>query len=1598
MKKFLPFLASLFLASVSWGQTGNGVLLLTDASYTYTPTTVDSSMTFNLSLKNDVGIAQIVYFGGLDAPFELSSDAPIEVPSQDTVDFSITFTPSAIGTFSDTLEVIGSIFGEASLVVSGDGIQVNLEWTPDTLSFNTTPIGQTDTQTVELSSVGDGAAVISDFQFSNDIFSVDSANTTFSIAEGESGTLSITFAPTGAGVFEESVTFETNDPNNQFVTITLHATSISEVSGSVCNATWTFADSPFTLVGDIHVPEGCALTIEPGVVINGQNFMMDIQGEFVANGTGELLIDFNDVLLRGDGASIALAHGSISGSSDITTLPTDSVEYVGQTAPEFSSNVEDLDVFYDDFEDYTDGTNGLFSCDNTSSGSDYSSSSTGGNNGCSSFYVRSASNYSHSGSKSFYWDSYEYPANIYYEQQIVAPISGTYYLSHGLKVEVMERSAQFSSYYRINSGSWIKFYESPSGDYEAYGETSSQLDHIVGTEIILNAGDVVELYFRNQIASTSSCYDNIRVYIDDIRLTKQGFLTNLKSMMYSTEGNWSFETEFSAEGWSVGCETCYDYDVYGNSEYVEFRTRGCSTCGYDEWLQSPPVTVERDGLAQFEWQEFLTAQNYYWRPRIQASVNGGSYFDIYVRDIEYCESSIVSDYNSWNDRYATIGDLNAGDVIRLRLNPFQNQGNSWDFTIRFKDLELYTIPLGYQVGFEYTDGLQIGDMLFEDCDFAPLDHFQFDSTSKLNVVGSSAMTISNSLFDQMSLGCDTVVFSNSSANFLGFEGTSLSSTEDTFGGLDIISADNLEFTNSTTDELNVNQSDIVATHSTLGNVTVAGMSDLTLGYSNIQSLDLPAGGVVQMDHVDVTGSASDGIKIGGSTGGLQAVYSRFLNNAGDGIDIDVSNGQLNLNNCVIAGNGGRGIYSNVSSNINYMTIADNGSTAVQKGSAPSQYAFEVTNSILTLNGGTTSGSMLIEYNYTENYPQFADDEYHLQSYSPAVDAAMPWHTDQNMPFGMGGLRADMGAYGGPENAGWGGEAAPSGSATIATITDTPQDQGNAVGIEFDASAFDNSLLEDNITNYAFWRHYDPTGQSIGTLDEGNWELIGEMPAQSFNGYAYQAQTLGNTNAFGTFNSCFTVVAHTDDPDTYWYSNVLCGESVDNLAPSEPDLGGMVLETGGVTVFWELPSEEDYAYTEVMSDAGFTAEVTGDTLAVDLSAELGGTYTYTAVHYDVNGNASDPASLTLELEPGVDVITLNAGWNLISTDRAVTQGVDEVFAGLAAGNLQYVTSFDGGVQFYDPNGLSFLNTLGSLTPGNGYWVKVAADDVLEVSGVRLAEDFMPGLAEGWNLVGYAAEAPAAPGDVFAELEATGDLLYVTGFDEGVEVYDPNGLPFLNTLTEMRNGFGYWVKSAVATDGDVLAPLADDVLPAELPTPRYDVVNGVSELGAYAGDFVDVVNGWGVTVARLPILEGGHLMTTALFGDDPATGAVEGLADGEELHFAFRGAMANETLVFGGDMAHKTLSLTFDEVDAVMGVFPNPASDVATFRFQMDMDAQVELTLVDLAGRQVAVLLDANKGAGAHAETLALPALEAGAYTVQLRVAGEVAGTQRLVVTH
>ena len=161
----------------------------------------------------------------------------------------------------------------------------------------------------------------------------------------------------------------------------------------------------------------------------------------------------------------------------------------------------------------------------------------------------------------------------------------------------------------------------------------------------------------------------------------------------------------------------------------------------------------------------------------------------------------------------------------------------------------------------------------------------------------------------------------------------------------------------------------------------------------------------------------------------------------------------------------------------------------------------------------------------------------------------------------------------------------------------------------------------------------------------------------------------------------------------------------------------------------------------------------------------------------------------------DLISLHAGWNLISLDVIPTPASPEaVFALLiSANNLQMVTGFQNqqGV-FFDPTGLPFLNTLQNIVPGEGYWVKVTSETTLSVTGTAISPTFAINLKAGWNLIGYWCAETISPETAFAPLISAGVLQMVTSYEQGGKFYDPNGLPFLNTLTEIKNGFGYWVK--------------------------------------------------------------------------------------------------------------------------------------------------------------------------------------------------------------
>ena len=171
-------------------------------------------------------------------------------------------------------------------------------------------------------------------------------------------------------------------------------------------------------------------------------------------------------------------------------------------------------------------------------------------------------------------------------------------------------------------------------------------------------------------------------------------------------------------------------------------------------------------------------------------------------------------------------------------------------------------------------------------------------------------------------------------------------------------------------------------------------------------------------------------------------YSFIINNGGDGAELGLGS-SIQINNTLIGFNLGYGINSHGSADVDYSVLRGNG-----KGLLTAQFS-TVDNSILWFNDGVPQ--MLTDNVYAVSYsnvqginalltsssfawgdgcigtdPVFADSLSHLDPFSPCVDGGKPWEQDAHIPYGLGSSRADMGLYGGPQNAFWEGKRPPTG--------------------------------------------------------------------------------------------------------------------------------------------------------------------------------------------------------------------------------------------------------------------------------------------------------------------------------------------------------------------------------------------------------------------------------------------------------------------------------------------------------------------------------------------------------------------------------------------
>ncbi|MDA9003795.1 lamin tail domain-containing protein, partial [Flavobacteriales bacterium] len=167
-------------------------------------------------------------------------------------------------------------------------------------------------------------------------------------------------------------------------------------------------------------------------------------------------------------------------------------------------------------------------------------------------------------------------------------------------------------------------------------------------------------------------------------------------------------------------------------------------------------------------------------------------------------------------------------------------------------------------------------------------------------------------------------------------------------------------------------------------------------------------------------------------------------------------------------------------------------------------------------------------------------------------------------------------------------------------------------------------------------------------------------------------------------------------------------------------------------------------------------------------------------------------------PTAQLISLPEGWSIFSTymmplDLDLASVLDPIYDVVAIAK-----DYEGSAYLPEYN----FNGVGDITVGQGYQLKLTSDTSLSISGDYAVPENNPiDLASGWNMVGYLRVDSANAQAVFAELDATDNLVIAKDFQGSAYLPEYN----FNGIGDMFPGQGYQLK---LNEADVLTYLSNE----------------------------------------------------------------------------------------------------------------------------------------------------------------------------------------------
>lgn len=211
------------------------------------------------------------------------------------------------------------------------------------------------------------------------------------------------------------------------------------------------------------------------------------------------------------------------------------------------------------------------------------------------------------------------------------------------------------------------------------------------------------------------------------------------------------------------------------------------------------------------------------------------------------------------------------------------------------------------------------------------------------------------------------------------------------------------------------------------------------------------------------------------------------------------------------------------------------------------------------------------------------------------------------------------------------------------------------------------------------------------------------------------------------------------------------------------------------------------------------------------------------------------------------VVLNSGWNLksfyVDTEE---ETMGNLFDGLNVNVLQIKTMTNS----WDPSVPSYLNTLTTLSNEEipGFFIKAGNTGSFDITGLYIGKEHMrPLINSGWSLIGY-------PFNVCQSVEAAYDLLITNNWLEQVKnmtkSFDPDVPSYLNTLTDIEPGEGYFIK--------VNTPVSNFVYPEPTGCTKSGEIANSNECNwEFVGSPESMIAYGKVTFDDLPIMQNAYI---------------------------------------------------------------------------------------------------------------------------------------------